>query len=189
MKKALKKVGISVEPGMTAEALDRAEKIFGFRFPREIREFLSCCVPVGKDFFDYRDVSPENQKRFCDFQNRIVDYFRFDLENNREDMLELLAQPLGNPADFDSAVLDFLHSSVKLIPFYAHRCFFDGMDDMPIVSFWQPVDTIVYGGNFLHYLEQEFLVEYASEEDFRDFSWEELMERLQGTGIWGQLIE
>ena len=181
MKKALKKVGISVEPGMTAEALDRAEEVFGFRFPREIREFLSCCVPVGKYFFDYRDVSPENQKRFCDFQNRIVDYFRFDLENNREDMLELLAQPLGNPADFDSAVLDFLHSSVKLIPFYAHRCFFDGMDDMPIVSFWQPVDSIFYGSNFQDYLEREFFGKKLAVKDLPD-------QRLKETGIWQYLL-
>ena len=181
MKKALKKVGISVEPGMTAEALDRAEKIFGFRFPREIREFLSCCVPVGKDFFDYRDVSPENQKRFYDFQKRIADDFRFDLENNREDLLELLAQPLGNPADFDSAVLDFLHSSVKLIPFYAHRCFFDGMDDMPIVSFWQPVDTIFYASNFREYLEVEFLRKDHDAED-------PPQERKKETGIWQYLV-
>ena len=167
--------------GMTQEELNRAEEVFGFRFPREIREFLSCCVPVGKDFFDYRDVSPENQKRFCDFQNRIVDYFRFDLENNREDMLELLAQPLGNPADFDSAVLDFLHSSVKLIPFYAHRCFFDGMDDMPIVSFWQPVDTIFYASNFREYLEVEFLRKDHDAED-------PPQERKKETGIWQYLV-
>jgi hypothetical protein len=181
MKEELKKVGISVEPGMTAEALDRAEKIFGFRFPREIREFLSCCVPVGKDFFDYRDVSQENQKRFCDFQKRIEDDFRFDLENNREDMKELLAVPLGNPEDFDGAVLNFLHSSVKLIPFYAHRCFFDGMDAMPIVSFWQPVDSIFYGSNFRDYLETEFMKKELDVKDLPE-------RRLKETGIWQYLV-
>ena len=177
----LRNAGLSFAQGMTQEQLNRAEEVFGFRFPKEIREFLSFAVPVGKDFFDYRDVSPENQKRFCDFQNRIVDYFRFDLENNREDMLELLAQPLGNPADFDSAVLDFLHSSVKLIPFYAHRCFFDGMDDMPIVSFLQPVDTIFYASNFREYLEVEFL---RKEHDAEDPP----QERKKETGIWQYLV-
>ena len=177
----LRNAGLSFAQGMTQEELNQAEEVFGFRFPKEIREFLSLAVPVGKDFFDYRDVSPENQKRFCDFQNRIVDYFRFDLENNREDLLELLAQPLGNPADFDSAVLDFLHSSVKLIPFYAHRCFFDGMDDMPIVSFWQPVDSILYGSNFQDYLEREFLGKKLAVKDLPD-------QRLKETGIWQYLV-
>ena len=177
----LRNAGLCFAQGMTQEELNRAEEVFGFRFPKEIREFLSFAVPVGKDFFDYRDVSPENQKRFCDFQNRIVDYFRFDLENNREDMLELLAQPLGNPADFDSAVLDFLHSSVKLIPFYAHRCFFDGMDDMPIVSFLQPVDSILYGSNFQEYLEVEFLRKDHDAE-------EPPQERKKETGIWQYLV-
>ena len=177
----LRNAGLCFAQGMTQEELNRAEEVFGFRFPKEIREFLSLAVPVGKDFFDYRDVSPENQNRFCDFQNRIVDDFRFDLENNREDMLELLAQPLGNPADFDSAVLDFLHSSVKLIPFYAHRCFFDGMDDMPIVSFLQPVDTIFYASNFREYLEVEFL---RKEHDAEDPP----QERKKETGIWQYLV-
>lgn len=188
----LKEAGVRFDAGMTAFELDRAEECFGFRFPREIREFLMLAVPVGEEFFDYRDCSRENQERFAEFYGEMERRFQFDLENCRVFLLELVGQKLGYAKDgpgFDEAVMKYWRESVRLVPFYAHRCFFDGMNDMPIVSFWQPVDTIVYGGNFLHYLEQEFLVEYASEEDFRDFSWEELMERLQGTGIWGQLIE
>ena len=41
MKQKLEKAGIPMERGMTAAQLDRAEAVFGFRFPREIREFLS----------------------------------------------------------------------------------------------------------------------------------------------------
>ncbi len=40
-------------------------------------------------------------------------------------------------------LLKYLHRSTRLIPFYSHRCFFDGMDHMPIVSFWQPTDSIL----------------------------------------------
>ena len=188
----LKGAGVRLETGMTAQELDRAEAVFGFRFPREIREFLMLAVPVGEDFFDYRDCSEENRERFAEFYEWMELRFRFDLENCREFLLELVGQKLGYTKDgpgFDEAVMKYWRESVRAIPFFAHRCFFDGMDDMPMISFLQPVDTIVYGGNFMHYLEQEFLVEYASEEDFRDFSWEELKERLQGTGIWGQLIE
>lgn len=181
MKQKLEKAGIPMERGMTAAQLDRAEAVFGFRFPREIRAFLSFAVPVEKGFFDYRDVSEENQKKFQEFQNWMEDRFRFDLAECRDILLELLAEPLGNPADFDGAVMDYFHSSVKLIPFYIHRCFFDGMDDMPIVSFMQPVDSIFYASNFRDYLEVEFLHKDLDAED-------PPRERKRETGIWNYLV-
>ena len=189
---SLGKAGVRFDTGMTPCELDRAEECFGFRFPKEIRNFLMLAVPVGEDFFDYRDCSGENLDRFAGFHSRMEEDFRFDLKNCREFLLELVGEKLGFAQDdpaFDEAVMSYWRRSVRLIPFYAHRCFFDGMNDMPIVSFWQPVDTIVYGGNFAHYLKQEFLVRYATEDDFADFSWDQMKERLQGTGIWGQLIE
>lgn len=109
------------------------------------------------------------------------DRFRFDLVECRDILLELLAEPLGNPGDFDSAVMDYFHSSVKLIPFYIHRCFFDGMDDMPIVSFMQPVDSIFYASNFQDYLEVEFLHKDHDAED-------PPQERKKKTGIWNYLV-
>lgn len=177
----LRNTGICLEPGMTPEALDRTEQVFGFRFPREIREFLSLAVPVEKGFFDYRDVSEENQKKFQEFQKWIEDTFLFDLANNRQNLLELLAEPLGNPADFDAAVLEYLRSSVKLIPFFIHRCFFDGMDNMPVVSFMQPVDAIFYASNFREYLEVEFLGKDYDAEDPPEA-------RKKETGIWQYLV-
>ena len=58
----LKLAGVAFEKGMTEQELDLAEEFFGFRFPEEFRAFLSEAVPVGEDFFDYRDRSPENLK-------------------------------------------------------------------------------------------------------------------------------
>jgi len=179
----LKKVGISFAPGMSGSELDRAETVFQFRFPIEIREFLSCGVPVGSSFFDYRDLSDNNMKHFREFAASIERSFRFDLENNREEMLELLGKKLGffqDSASFDSAVIEYLNKSVKLIPFYAHRCFFDGMDDMPIVSFWQPTDTIFYGGSLENYLEVEFLRKHRVLEN--------ISERMKNTGIWEDVV-
>ena len=177
----LRNAGLCFDQGMTQEQLILAEEVFGFRFPREIREFLSLAVPVGQGFFDYRDVSEKNQKAFQDFQNRMEEYFRFDLTNNRGDMLQLLAEPLGNPVDFDAAVLEFFHNSVKLIPFYIHRCFYDGMDNMPIVSFLQPVDSIFYGSDFQDYLEVEFLEKELDVQKLPE-------QRLKETGIWQYLV-
>ena len=179
----LKKAGISFESGMSDAELDRAEIAYQFRFPKEIREFLSCGVPFGSTFFNYRDFSEENLARFQRFQASIERSFRFDLENNRDDLVELLCETLcfdHHSEPFDDAILEYLHQSVKLIPFYGHRCFFDGMDDMPIVSFWQPTDTIFYGGTFENYLEVEFLKKQRFLEN--------TPERMKDTGIWAHLI-
>ena len=55
-----------------------------------------------------------------------------------------------------------------------------GMDGMPIISFWQPVDSIFYGENFEDYLETEFLG--------KDQCVEHIPERMKSTGIWYYLI-
>ncbi len=181
----LKQAGVVFENGMTEQELDLAEEFFGFRFPAEFRAFLSQAVPVGKDFFDYRDRSPENLKRFVGFREQMERDFRFDLKakENREELLELLGEKLGfeqdNPA-FDEAVIRYWKESPRLIPFFAHRCFFDGMDGMPIISFWQPVDSIIYGFDLEDYLEAEFLGNDESAELPPDL--------LKGTGIWEDLI-
>ncbi|MBQ4564889.1 MAG: hypothetical protein IJA48_00920 [Oscillospiraceae bacterium] len=180
----LKRAGLSFSQGMTSEELDWAERIFGFRFPDEIRQFLSIAVPSDPDFFSYRDTSEENRERFCTIQASIEQAFLFDLAENREDLYERLGSKLGCDMDsenFDCKVMEYLRQSVKLIPFYDHRCFFDGMDGMPIVSFWQSVDSIFYGGDLVNYLEVEFL------NGQRTF--EKLDERMEQTGIWKYVID
>ena len=102
-------------------------------------------------------------------------------------MLKELLGEFTDTEDFKKAVLKSLESSPKLIPFYAHRCFFDGMDDMPIISFWQAVDTIIYGHDFEDYLEAEFLnaTNHIISEEISD----NITEKLKATGIWYYIIE
>ena len=180
----LKRAGLPFSRGMTSDELDRAEYSFGFRFPDEIRQFLSIAVPSDPAFFSYRDTSEENRERFRTFQTSVEQAFLFDLAENREELYERLGRILGcdiASENFDCEVMEYLRQSVKLIPFYAHRCFFDGMDGMPMVSFWQSVDSIFYGGDFANYLEVEFLNGQRA--------FEKLDERMEQTGIWKYLID
>lgn len=180
----LKQAGLPFSRGMTSDELDRAEYSFGFRFPDEIRQFLSIAVPSDPAFFSYRDTSEENLERFRTFQTSVEQAFLFDLAENREELYERLGRKLGcdmASENFDREVMEYLRQSVKLIPFYAHRCFFDGMDGMPMVSFWQSVDSIFYGGDFANYLEVEFLNGQRA--------FEKLDERMEQTGIWKYVID
>jgi transcriptional regulator with XRE-family HTH domain len=179
----LKAAGISFTDGLQPSELREIERTFGFRFPKEIAYFLSLAYPVEPRFFNYRDTSESNLTAFCDFQERIRQSFLFDIKNNSETMHALL-RPLRctYPQSFQDVVMDALDKSPRLIPFYGHRCFFDGMDGMPIISFSQPVDTIMYGSDLVNYFENEFLCP-------KNFHIGKVSDRIKNTGIWYHLLE
>ena len=181
----LKNVGITFTNGLTSEELTKIEEFYGFHFPKEIAEFLSIAYPVGLHFFNYRNMSSENKKAFDDFQTDIKESFLFDIEQNEVSIKAMLSEIIDKNLDskaLANAVLSMLDKSPRLIPFYAHRCFFDGMNNMPIVSFYQAVDTIFYGTSFENYLENEFL-----HIDSFDNS-ETLSGKMKNTGIWHYII-
>ena len=186
----LKKSGLRFDRGLSDTEIKEIETTFGFRFPKEIASFLSCAYPVGCDFFDYRDISQKNIDKFYDFQKKIKESFEFDIANNAASLQAMLKEFLGEFTDvenFKKAVMKSLESSPKLIPFFAHRCFFDGMDNMPIISFWQAVDTIIYGYDFEDYLEAEFLT--ATNDITSEEISDNIIEKLKTTGIWYYIIE
>ena len=186
----LKKSGLHFDSGLSEIEIKKIESTFGFRFPKEIASFLSCAYPVGCEFFDYRDISQKNIDKFYDFQKNIVESFEFDIANNADSLQAMLKELLGeftDTEDFKKAVMKSLESSPKLIPFYTHRCFFDGMDNMPIISFWQAVDTIIYGYDFEDYLEAEFLT--ATNDITSEEISDNITEKLKTTGIWYYIIE
>lgn len=180
----LKEAGIAFEKGLCEEEFTRIESAFDFRFPSEIKSFLACGLPVGDSFCNWRDLSDANVQRFRDFELSVERAFRFDVENNTDELFELLGDrfvKIKAQERCTEEILDYLRHSTKLIPFYAHRCFFDGMDDMPIVSFWQPTDVTLYGENFEDYLQTEFLG--------KKHCIKHIPEQMKNTGIWYCLID
>jgi len=186
----LKKAGLHFDQGLSDIEIQKIENAFGFRFPKEIASFFSCAYPVGGGFFNYRDISQKNIDRFYDFQKKIVRCFEFDIKNNTGSLQAMLRAYLGeftNTEDFRKAIMKSLENSPKLIPFCAHRCFFDGIDDMPIVSFWQAVDTIIYGYDLENYFESEFLGN--NDDNLSEEIYDKIIEKLKATGIWYYIIE
>lgn len=182
----LKANGVYFTEGLTHRQIEEIEAFFGFRFPREIKEFFMQAYPMGGRFFRYKDMSEENLKYFNDFQKDIEECFRFDIEMNEKSIFAQLEDIIPLDADKETAesiIFENLRQSPRLIPFYGHRCFFDGIDNMPIVSFSQPVDTIFYGADLQDYLEHEFLGKE------KDLSCDEIYEKMKSTGIWYHIVE
>lgn len=153
----MKGAGIKFEAGMSKEELLAAERRFGFTFPREIAAFLRCGVPADERFFNYRDLSDENVEKFKCFCKIVEEGFAFDIVNVPcfFQMMEGRYGTQGVEKTLE-AIMSEYEQSPKLIPFFSHRCFFDGLDDMPIVSYSQPCDVVIYGENFEEYLKKEF---------------------------------
>jgi len=184
----LKTVGVEFSVGLTKDEISQIESTFGFRFPKEIAEFFSCAVPIGDGFFNYRDFSEENIRAFDDFQKNIKDMFLFDVENNTELICEMMDRSecdISNKEALATSVLSWFERSPRLIPFFSHRCFFAGMDGMPIVSFIQGVDTVFYGSDFENYLEHEFI----SPDEFDSDCFGEISGEIENTGIWYHVIK
>ena len=181
MIKKLKKAGVKFDKGLTKQEIIKIETLCNFKFPQEIKEFLLCGLPVSEGFYNYRDFSEQNILEINNFQKRIDESFLFDIEKNNllEEFREKFKE-CKNDKDLQNKLFNYLHESPKLIPFYAHRYFFSGLDNMPIVSFWQPSDSIFYGSNFENYLTNEFINKTCNVG--------EISTDFEKTGIWFDLI-
>ena len=178
----MKKKGIKFDKGLTEEEFEKINNIYGFTFPKEIKEFLSIALPINKGFYNWRDFSDKNVNHIKDFQKTYIeDGFEFDIEkNNLLDDFRKKFPKCKNDEELKIEVLKYLHSSPRLIPFFKHRCFFDGLDNMPIISFWQPTDMIFYGDDLKDYIEVEFFDKNGTNEIPK--------EKINKMGIWSDLL-
>lgn len=177
----MKKQGVKFEKGLSKDEIATAQKTFDIKFPTEIKVFLSYAMPVSEGFYNWRDFSKENVDKIKGFQQTIDEAFLFDFENNdlSEDFKDKFPEA-KDETELRNKIMDYLHSSTKLVPFYHHRCFFNGMDNMPIISFWQPTDSVFYGDNFEKFLKIQFLNENQVDGH--------ISEEFHKTGIWEDLI-
>lgn len=178
----MKRAGVSFADGMSNEEIEKAEQVFGFTFPKEIAAFLRMATPVGDGFFDYRDLSERNVEKFKAFRRMIEGGFAFDLSNipRYRRAMERRYRTVGITETLEAIMKDY-EKSPKLIPIYGHRCFLDGLDGMPILSYSQPVDTILYGESFEDYLEREFCGEKKAFQT-------QIPKSMEKAGIWASLV-
>jgi hypothetical protein len=148
--------GVSVEEGLTAAELARAEDRFSIRFPPDLAEFLGMGLPTGDRFPDWRslDLAIVEQLAWP------LDGMLFDIEHNAFWMAEWGSQP----GDLDAAkavAIAAIRSVPALIPLYGHRYLPSEplQPGNPVFSIYQ-TDIIYYGHDLASWAEAEWGIGY-----------------------------
>ena len=152
-----------LEPGLSESELSRAEEIYGFRFPPDLRELLGAALPLSRLESD-RQSFPNWREAPNDFIQDIMDWpldgtlfdikhdvFWFDAWGKRPDDL--------NEA-FQVARREFSRMP-PLIPICGHRFLPSEPCESgnPVLSVYQ-TDVIYYGSDLLEFFENEFYGKY-----------------------------
>jgi hypothetical protein len=118
-----------------------------------------------------------------DWRETLVRSFLFDLENNHFWPGEWGEQP-ADPRDAPPVIARKLAEVPALIPIYAHRAIPNEPLERgnPVFSFWQPVDTIVYGSDLEDYLRREFATSPAGR-------WTPISSLGRPIRFWTELLE
>lgn len=149
----LQERGVTLAPGLTEGELRRVEKIHRFRFPPDLRSFLSCAMPVGPQFPDWRapESAPILEQLTWPFEG-----MAFDVENNA-----FWWEPWGpRPKTLREAIAlarEAVESAPQLIPICGHRYLpaEPALAGNPVFSVHQ-TDIIYYGIDLRRYLSREF---------------------------------
>lgn len=157
----MKRAGLDFDAGLTDEEVDAAEKRFEFNFPPDLRNLLQYALLRTTDS-QGRPHSPNWRDLDDPFTVAMfkppVESFLWDMEHNDFWLTSLGPKP-KDVEDAQKVMIEALNRAPKLIPLFAHR-FLPAIpceENNPVISFWQPSDTIYYGVNLYDYFETEFL--------------------------------
>jgi hypothetical protein len=145
--------GVTLASGLTAAELDRVEQVHRFRFPPDLRSFLSCAMPQGKGFLDWR--APESDELL----ERLAwpfDGIAFDIEHNKFWWREWGSRP-PVLSDAIAKAKDAVALAPRLVPIYSHRYLPSepAVAGNPVFSVYQ-TDIIYYGTDLRRYFACEF---------------------------------
>jgi hypothetical protein len=149
----LRKCGVTLAPGLTKDEIRYAEQMHRFRFPPDLRTFLSSALPVGQGFPDWRTPGSPALLDQMSWPFRGV---AFDIEHN-----VFWYKPWGpRPATLSEAIVlarTGVESAPRLIPIYSHR-YIPAEPELagnPVFSVYQ-TDIIYYGLDLRRYFSCEF---------------------------------
>ena len=151
--KVLIAAGVEIDAGLTLAEFDRIEQTYGFRFPPDLREFLSIGLPVSRKWMDWRGA---DDKAIRDRLNWPLEGMCFDIERNGFWLDEWGRKPDRSEAAFDVA-RRAVSQAPRLIPICSHRYIPAEPNEPgnPVFSVYQ-TDIIYYGTDLTDYLQNEY---------------------------------
>ncbi|MGB7284709.1 MAG: hypothetical protein WBE13_20750 [Candidatus Acidiferrum sp.] len=164
---AMRQQGIVFEKGLMADEFESLEHRNGFRFPDDLREFLSLGLPVSDHFPDWRTGKVVGGHGSRSTIDGLIDWpargMCFDIENNGFWMQEWGPRP-DQLEDAFQVAREFVKQAPPLIPVFSHR--FLPAEPLtagnPVLSVYQ-TDIIYYGPELASYWVNEFKLPIPSE--------------------------
>jgi hypothetical protein len=151
--RSLRDRGVTLARGLTAVEIQRVEETHRFRFPPDLASFLSCALPVGPRFPDWR--APESPVLLDQFAWPF-DGMAFDIESNA-----FWWEPWGpRPVVLSEAIAvakAAVERAPRMIPIAGHRYLpaEPASAGNPVFSVYQ-TDIIFYSVDLRRYLSCEF---------------------------------
>jgi hypothetical protein len=156
---ALKKKGIDFEGGLRDAEFAHTESLYNFSFPLDLRDFLSCGLPVSGEFPNWRTGNVRRGQKVISIA-KLMDWpaegICFDIEKNNFWMPDWDVKPSDLQEAFRLA-RRMVKQAPVLIPVHGHRFLpaEPAVSGNPVLSVWQ-TDIIFYGLDLVSYLAREF---------------------------------
>jgi hypothetical protein len=177
--KKIKERGELFESGLTESEFKSIESEFCFKFPPDLKEFLSVALPVSGDWVNWRD---ENRDRIKERINWPYEGICFDIENNLFWLDAWGKKPNSLQQCFEIAKCA-INKAPKLIPVYSHRYIPESPPEKgnPIFSVYQ-TDIIYYGANLENYFKTEFWASFGEKDPGG-------VGKIKRIEFWSELVE
>lgn len=156
---AMRAKGIAFEEGLSTAEFAATESRYEFRFPPDLREFLSIALPVSEQFPNWRKGTSREIDGDCPIDLSMDWPYRgmcFDIEKNGFWMRDWGPKPDDLQHSLKIA-RDAVKAAPRLIPVFSHR--YLPAEPLapgnPVLSVYQ-TDIIYYGSDLASYWVEEF---------------------------------
>lgn len=168
--------GVEFTDGFGSAEIDACERELGSPLPPELSTFLAVGVPTSDRWARWADgpsTVAAGARKWLD------DAFAFDIKQNGYWHDRLGPRPSTDEAAAEVA-LAAVHAAPTLVPIYGHRFLTTepAIGPRPVLSVWQPIDSIIYGNDLADYFHREFGIARPS--------W--AAEDVDNIPIWGELL-
>jgi hypothetical protein len=156
---AMQKKGVPFESGLASSEIETIENRYGFRFPPDLRQFLSAGLPVGDDFPNWRTGEIKrgpDSRSIVDMLDWPTEGICFDIQNNGFWMQDWGPKPDALDDAFQVA-RSIVKQAPPLVPVFSHR--FLPAEPLaagnPVLSVYQ-TDIIYYSADLASYWIRQF---------------------------------